>query len=125
MENCFLYCPFSVAATALFLFRLTKSRRTFYAQIECLCFHTASTLCGHSHQISAPANRFLEREAGDFNNPVDARSSGARSPDRARAHRRAGRLLVGSDLNAAREATGRISGFVMLYLAAGCLGVVE
>ena len=30
------------AATALFLFRLTKSRRTFYAQIECLCFHTAS-----------------------------------------------------------------------------------
>src|SRR6516225_7426818 len=42
MENCFLYCPFSVAATALFLFRLTKSRRTFYAQIECLCFHTAS-----------------------------------------------------------------------------------
>jgi len=71
------------------------------------------------------ANRFLEREAGDFNNPVDARSSGARSPDRARAHRRAGRLLVGSDLNAAGEATGRISGFVMLYLAAGCLGVVE
>ena len=32
-----------------------------------------STLCGHSHQISAPANRFLEREAGEFNNPVDAR----------------------------------------------------
>src|SRR6516225_2543484 len=96
MENWFLYCPFSVAATALFLFRLTKSRRTFYAQIECLCFHTASTLCGHSHQISAPANRFLEREAGDFNNPVDARSSGARSPDRARAHRRAERVLVGS-----------------------------
>ena len=121
MENCFLYCPFSVAATALFLFRLTKSRRTFYAQIECLCFHTASTLCGHSHQISAPANRFLEREAGDFNNPVDARVG----PDRPRAHRRAGRLLVGSDLNAAGEATGRISGFVMLYLAAGCLGVVE
>src|SRR5215467_2295438 len=36
---------FPIAATALFLFRLTKSRRTFYAQIECLCFHTASTLC--------------------------------------------------------------------------------
>jgi hypothetical protein len=32
-----------------------------------------STLCGHSHQISALANRFLEREAGEFNNPVDAR----------------------------------------------------
>src|SRR5262249_6983092 len=33
---------FPIAATALFLIRLTKSRRTFYAQIECLCFHTAS-----------------------------------------------------------------------------------
>src|SRR6516165_7018028 len=33
---------FAVAATALFVFRLTKSRRTFYAQIECLCFH----ICG-------------------------------------------------------------------------------
>src|SRR6516164_8911424 len=32
---------FPIAATALFLFRLTKSRRNFYAQIECLCFHTA------------------------------------------------------------------------------------
>jgi hypothetical protein len=30
------------------------------------------------------------------------------------------RLLVGSDLNAAGEATGRISGLVMLCLAAGC-----
>src|SRR5215467_5999661 len=27
------------------LFRLTKSRRTFYAKIERLCFHTASTHC--------------------------------------------------------------------------------
>src|SRR6516165_4260162 len=35
---------FPIAATALFLFRLTKSRRTFYAQIECLCFHTASVV---------------------------------------------------------------------------------
>src|SRR5262252_6868068 len=35
---------FPTAATALFLFRLTKSRRTFYVQIECLCFHAASTL---------------------------------------------------------------------------------
>ena len=33
---------FPIAATALFLFRLTKSRRNFYAQIECLCFH----ICG-------------------------------------------------------------------------------
>jgi hypothetical protein len=30
------------------------------------------------------------------------------------------RLLFGSDLNAAGEATGRISGLVMLCLAAGC-----
>ena len=31
-----------------------------------------------------------------------------------------GRLLFGSNLNAAGEATGRISGFVMLCLATGC-----
>jgi hypothetical protein len=31
-----------------------------------------------------------------------------------------GRFLFGSDLNAAGEATGRISGLVMLCLAAGC-----
>ena len=31
-----------------------------------------------------------------------------------------GRLLFGSNLNAAGEATGRISGFVMLCLAVGC-----
>src|SRR6516165_3529360 len=56
MENCFLYCPFSVAATALFLFRLTKSRRTFYAQIECLCFHTASGMRSRSRRRGfAPA----------------------------------------------------------------------
>jgi hypothetical protein len=29
------------AATALFVSTLTKLRRTFYAQIECVCFHTA------------------------------------------------------------------------------------
>ena len=82
-----------------------------------------STLCGHSHRSDAPANPFLEHEAGDFNNAMNARSGGARSPDRARAHRRAvppGRLLLGSDLNAAGEATARISGIVMLCLAAGC-----
>ena len=33
---------FPIAATARFLFRLTKFTRTFYAQIECLSFHTAS-----------------------------------------------------------------------------------
>src|SRR5215469_11325929 len=38
---------FPIVATALFLFRTTKSRRTFYAQIECLCFHTAWPLCCH------------------------------------------------------------------------------
>jgi hypothetical protein len=36
------------AATALFVSTLTKSRRTFYAQSECVCFHTAWPLCGHS-----------------------------------------------------------------------------
>jgi hypothetical protein len=65
---------------------------------------------------------FLEREAGDFNNAMGARSGGARSPDRGRAHRRAvpsGPPSLRSDLNAAGEATGRISGFVMICLAAG------
>ena len=37
----------------LFLFRLRKSRRTFYAQIEYLCFHTASVEGGH--QVAATA----------------------------------------------------------------------
>ena len=32
-----------IAATAPFVFRLTKLRRIFYAKIERLCFHTAST----------------------------------------------------------------------------------
>src|SRR5215469_773042 len=43
---------FLIAATALFLFRLMKSRRTFYAQIECLRFHTVSVEPCHS--ISVP-----------------------------------------------------------------------
>ena len=34
---------FLIAATAILVFKLTKSRRIFYVQIECLCFHTAST----------------------------------------------------------------------------------
>ena len=33
---------FPTAAAALFFFRLTKSRRIFYTQIECLCFHTGA-----------------------------------------------------------------------------------
>src|SRR5262249_28111345 len=37
----FSIAHFLIAATALFLFRLTKSRKTFYVQVECLCFHTA------------------------------------------------------------------------------------
>src|SRR5215467_11353374 len=37
---------FPIAATALSLLRLAKSRRIFYAQIECLCFHTGLTKCG-------------------------------------------------------------------------------
>src|SRR5262249_2445738 len=39
---------FPIAATALFVFRLTKSRKIFYVKIERLCFHTASVVCGHS-----------------------------------------------------------------------------
>src|SRR5215472_18402713 len=39
---------FLIAATALFLSKLTKSRTVFYAQIECLCFHTPSVASGHS-----------------------------------------------------------------------------
>ena len=39
---------FPIAAAVLFLFKLTKSRRTFYAQIERLCFQTASTQSGRS-----------------------------------------------------------------------------
>src|SRR5262249_3207992 len=34
---------FPIPATALSLLRLAKSRRIFYAQIECLCFHTGWT----------------------------------------------------------------------------------
>jgi hypothetical protein len=32
----------SIATTTVFLFKLMKSRRSFYAQTECLRFHTAS-----------------------------------------------------------------------------------
>src|SRR5262245_3454724 len=38
---------FPTAATALFVFKLTKSRSIFYAKIERLCFHTASPRSGH------------------------------------------------------------------------------
>src|SRR5262244_907706 len=44
----FSIAHFLIAATALFLFRLTKSRKTFYVQVECLCFHTAWPQSGHS-----------------------------------------------------------------------------
>jgi hypothetical protein len=37
-----------IVATTIIVFRLTKSRRIFYAKIECLCFHTASTPSGHA-----------------------------------------------------------------------------
>src|SRR5262249_34744686 len=36
----FSIAHFPIAATGLFFFRLTKLRRTFYVQVECLCFHT-------------------------------------------------------------------------------------
>src|SRR5215471_110431 len=42
---------FRIAATALFLFKRTQSRRTFYAQIKRLCFHTAWTLSRPSSAV--------------------------------------------------------------------------
>src|SRR5215472_13501375 len=44
---------FPTAATALFSLDLTKSRRTFYAQIERLCFPTASTLSSRLLAVTA------------------------------------------------------------------------
>src|SRR5215469_8647914 len=38
---------FPIAATALFLFRLAKSRKIFYAQIDCQCFRTGWPQTGH------------------------------------------------------------------------------
>src|SRR6516164_2587217 len=59
-----------IAATALFLFRLTKSRRTFYAQIECRCFPTASGISpirrvvSHRLQSAVSGLRTNHRVAG-------------------------------------------------------------
>ena len=53
---------FPIAATALFLLRLAKSRRIFYAQTECLCFRTGWPLNRHwpppepSNRENAPFN---------------------------------------------------------------------
>src|SRR5215469_4914724 len=52
----FSIAHFPIAATGLFFFRLTKLRRTFYVQVECLCFHTGWPLCGHSLRSTATAN---------------------------------------------------------------------
>src|SRR5262249_62005672 len=49
----FSIAHFLIAATALFLFRLTKSRKTFYVQVECLCFHTAWPHTGQSPVCSS------------------------------------------------------------------------
>jgi len=49
-ENCFFYCRYRITATALFFFKLMKSRKIFYAEIECLCFHTVSVDCGRSRE---------------------------------------------------------------------------
>src|SRR5215467_14440365 len=43
----FSIAHFPIAATGLFFFRLTKLRRTFYVQVECLCFHTGWPQSGH------------------------------------------------------------------------------
>jgi hypothetical protein len=60
---------------------------------------------------------FFEREAADFGNAMGAPR---RDSKFIIAPSLPGRLLFGSDLNAAGEATGRIAGFVTLCLAAGC-----
>jgi hypothetical protein len=52
---------FPTAATALFLFRLAKSRRTFYAQIGRLCFHTTSGIFADPPRGQLPA---AERRKG-------------------------------------------------------------
>ena len=47
---------FPIAATALFLLRLAKSRRIFYAQTECLCFRTGWPHSGRTgHAMSSGA----------------------------------------------------------------------
>ena len=51
----FSIAHFLIAATALFFFRLTKLRRTFYVQVECLCFHTGCPISGHSLASTATA----------------------------------------------------------------------
>jgi len=82
----FSIARFPIAATALMLFRLTKSRRTFYAQIECLCFHTASSEPGQRLPAVEPAARrikqpFLRLSEAEHSTGVDRalrRSSDAR-----------------------------------------------
>jgi hypothetical protein len=61
-----------IAVTALFVFRLTKSRRTFYAQIECLCFHTVWPPSGRCRRHRAVAmsdgkQTFVERLPSEGN----------------------------------------------------------
>src|SRR5215472_8318087 len=41
-RSIFSIALFPIAATGVFFFRLTKSRKIFYAQIYCLCFHTGA-----------------------------------------------------------------------------------
>src|SRR5215469_5936802 len=52
---------FPTAATALFIFKLTKSRRIFYAKIERLCFHTA-----WSQKRQGEGARALQRRPGQL-----------------------------------------------------------
>jgi hypothetical protein len=58
-----------IAATALFLFGRAKSRRTFYAQIKRLCFHTAWTHFGHYGLLVK--SRLLQRDNGTFEPHTD------------------------------------------------------
>ena len=65
-------------ATALFLFRLTKSRRIFYAQIECLCFHTAWVDLRHSPRLTGTGEVYqLPLAIGDHHLQLPIGLSGA------------------------------------------------
>src|SRR5262249_38376347 len=61
---------FPIAATALFLLRLAKSRRIFYAQIECLCFRTGCTPSRPPAQVLSVRFYPLDSQRGLQRRPV-------------------------------------------------------
>src|SRR5262249_54869722 len=53
-KSFFSIAVFPIGAKGVFFFRLTKSRKIFYAQIYCLCFHTAwPRTCRSEHQSAS------------------------------------------------------------------------